>query len=47
MKDILLVYQNLKVVTTDVLSIDVINHEKDIEERKYKYLRKHIFNKIL
>lgn len=33
-------------VTTDNILIDFILHDKEIEERKNKYLDKHILNKI-
>lgn len=33
-------------VTTDILLIDITLHDKEIEERKHKYLYKQILNKI-
>ena len=36
---------DLNMITTDSISIDAILNDKEIEERKHKYLHKHI-NKI-
>lgn len=47
LKGTLLVSQNLKIITTDILLIDVIGQDKEIKERKLKYLFKYILNKIL
>lgn len=53
LRDILLVSHNLNMKTMNIISVDIILHDKDMEERKHNYLiivcvytNKHIPNKI-